>query len=129
MPSNYKQPQLTQQLVDNCQLIGIRELANRLYRKEATIRTQVSREPNKLPPRFPIPGSNQVVWMLATVINWMLEQQQKSDSFCMNNTADVPMRNSRRGAPSAKEKIDARNAGMSVTQYRLSINNANSSQQ
>ena len=111
---------LSQSVVDGCMLIGIAELAQRLHRAEATIRTQVTREPEKLPPRFLIPSSSQVVWMLSTVIEWMVKQQ----SSAFPTPATEPLKSSikpsakRRGAPTGLEKLAARNLGMSVSAYR-----------
>lgn len=112
-------PTLTQNLVDGCQLIGIKELAARLHRAEATVRTQASREPGKLPPRwFPRIGrSTQVVWMLSVVCNWMIQQQ--STTLAISEPSTPPKPNTkRRGAPNAHEKIAARNAGKTIAEYR-----------
>ncbi len=109
------QPQLAQNLVDGCQLIGITQLAERLNRAAATVRTQVTREPQKLPPRFLMPGSNQVAWMLSVVIEWMVQQQSSSlfPSASLKTTGGR-----RRGAPTSAEKMAAAKAGMSVTEFR-----------
>lgn len=111
-------PQLTQNLVDGCQLIGIKELASRLRRAESTVRTQVTREPGKLPPRFFIPGSNQVVWMLSVVCDWMLQQQSTTLPGSIPFTPPPKPNAKRRGAPTAEEKLAARKAGVSVRELR-----------
>lgn len=109
------EPQLSQNLVDGCQLIGVHQLAQRLHRSVATVRTQVTREPKKLPPRFPINGSNQVVWMLSVVIDWMIQQQATSH---LPSTQSTNINGKRRGAPTAREKLAAKSAGMTVSEFR-----------
>lgn len=109
------QTQLSQNLVDGCQLIGVHQLAQRLHRSVATVRTQVTREPAKLPPRFPIPGSSQVVWMLSVVIDWMIQQQANSH---LPSTPITKLNGKRRGAPTTREKLAAKSAGMSITEFR-----------
>jgi hypothetical protein len=116
MPTNLP---LTQSIVDGCQLIGIQELALRLHRAEATVRTQVTREPGKLPPRFFIPGSNQVVWMLSVVCDWMIQQQSTTLAISEPSISSQKPNAKRRGAPNAHEKLAARNAGKTVAEYRV----------
>ena len=109
------QHQISQNLVDGCQLIGIEQIAERIHRAVSTVRTQVSREPEKLPPRFLIHGSNQVVWMLRVVIDWMIQQQASS---ILPSSPLKKKGGKRRGAPTATEKLAARNAGVSVSEFR-----------
>lgn len=106
--------------MDGCRLIGIKELALRLHRAEATVRTQVTREPGKLPPRFFIPGSNQVVWMLSVVCDWMIQQQSTTLAISEPSISSQKQNAKRRGAPNAAEKLAARAAGLSVRELRAS---------
>lgn len=117
MPTNLP---LTQSIVDGCQLIGIQELAKRLHRAESTVRTQVTREPGKLPPRFFIPGSNQVVWMLSIVCDWMIQQQSTTLDTSEPSISSQKPNGKRRGAPTAAEKLAAHTAGLSVRELRAS---------
>ncbi len=112
---------LTQVIIDGCKLIGIPELAIHLKRSEATIRTQVTRENWKLPPRFP--GTTQVLWMWSVVISWQIQQQSKSlksdsNSAQSHHPSSTPLGTKRRGAPSKAEQREARNAGLTVPEYR-----------
>lgn len=113
-PNAIQNPQLaSREFVDTCVLIGIPELAARLNRAVDTVRTQVTREPGKLPPRFFIPGSSQVVWMLFDVLAWMMAgRDMQATKPSVKDSAK------RRGAPTAKEKLAALNAGMTVREYR-----------
>lgn len=121
-------PFLSPSQIDGCQLIGIKELALRLHRAEATVRTQVTREPEKLPPRFYITNkkqgvtvdSNQVVWMLSVVCEWMIQQQSTTLAISEPSISSQKPNAKRRGAPTATEKLAARNAGLSVRELRAS---------
>lgn len=105
---------VSREFVDTCVLIGIPELAARLNRAVATVRTQVTREPGKLPPRFFIPDSSQVVWMLSDVLAWMMAGRDMQAT----NPPVKDLARRRRGAPTATEKLAARNAGLSVHEFR-----------
>jgi len=117
---------LTQAVIDGCKLIGIKELSIQLKRSEATIRTQVTREEWKLPPRFP--GTSQVLWMWSVVIAWQINEQSKSlnpsrpaQLFQHNMQSSMPLSTKRRGAPTTKEKAEAKASGFSsVAEWRAS---------
>lgn len=59
-------------------LLKINDLAQILSRSPATIRVDVSRRPETLPPRLIMPGSNRVVWAEADVHKW-LNERTRSD--------------------------------------------------
>lgn len=105
---------VSREFVDTCVLIGIPELAARLNRAVATIRTQVTRQPEKLPPRFFIPGSSQVVWMLSEVLVWMTAGRDLQ----VTKPPVIDPAKRRRGAPTAKERLAAHNAGLTTKEYR-----------
>lgn len=117
---------LTQAVIDGCKLIGIKELSIQLKRSEATIRTQVTREPWKLPPRFP--GTSQVLWMWSVVIAWQINEQSKilnaskPAQITQNNMQpSMSLSTNRRGAPTKKEKAEAKASGFSsVAEWRAS---------
>lgn len=54
------------------------DLAPLLGRAVSTIKTDVRRRPDSLPPRLKIPGSNRLVWVEADVIEWINEQRKAS---------------------------------------------------
>lgn len=96
-------------------VIGIDELAAIIHRAPATIRTQATRETRKLPPRFR-DGSNSVLWRLCDVWAWQ-DQLAGQPAASTSPSTDKPSK--RRGAPTAAEKLAARNAGFaSVAEYR-----------
>lgn len=47
------------------------DLAPLLGRAASTIKTDVRRRPETLPPRLKIPGSNRVLWLEADVHEWL----------------------------------------------------------
>ncbi len=57
------------------QTIGVHELAVILQRAVATVKTDVSRRPETLPPRLEIPGTRTPLWLLSDVKAW-LEQHR-----------------------------------------------------
>lgn len=65
-----------QQVNSNVQLIGPAALAALLNKSEATIRSDVHRAPDRLPPRTKLPGSNRLFWRKSTVESWILQGEQ-----------------------------------------------------
>lgn len=96
-------------------IIGIDELAEIIHRAPATVRTQATRETHKLPPRFR-DGTNSVLWRLGDVWAWQ-DQLAGQPAASTSPSTDKPRK--RRGAPTASEKLAAKNAGFaSVAEYR-----------
>jgi predicted DNA-binding transcriptional regulator AlpA len=58
-------------LHEDAQTIGIAELAKILRRSEHTVRCDVTRRPETLPPRLSIPGTKRVVWLMRDVVAWI----------------------------------------------------------
>lgn len=97
--------------------INIDQLSQIICRSSETIRTQITREPHKLPPRVPFTdGTTSVVWMLKSVWKW----QDKMESTDCEILELTPTNKSRRGAPTATEKKAAHLVGLSVSEYRKS---------
>jgi len=48
-----------------------KDLAPLLGRAESTIKTDVRRRPDTLPPRLRIPGSNRLIWLEKDVVAWL----------------------------------------------------------
>jgi hypothetical protein len=57
-------------------LIGPDVLAPLVRLSPASIRSDVSRRPWRLPPRFQLAGSNRLWWSRATVDKWLREQSR-----------------------------------------------------
>lgn len=63
--------------IDNIRMLRAEDLAPLLGRAASTIKTDVRRRPETLPPRFKIPGSNRVMWLEADVLAWIEAQRNK----------------------------------------------------
>ena len=66
------------------QTLTIADLAAILNRSPATIATEVTKAPHKLPPRLNLPGSRRVLWLAEDVETWINEyrpEQQQQRSF------------------------------------------------
>jgi len=51
--------------------LTVEELSMLIGRKATTIRTDLSRKPESLPPRLRIPGSNKLLWLEDDVRAWL----------------------------------------------------------
>ena len=51
--------------------LTIYQLAKILNKSPATIATEVSKNPDKLPPRLRLPGSRRVLWLKTDVEDWI----------------------------------------------------------
>lgn len=60
------------------QTLTIKDLAGLLNRSPATIATEVTKTPEKLPPRLYLPGSRRVLWLQEDVEKWIDEHRPKS---------------------------------------------------
>ena len=58
--------------------LTIEDLAHILKKSVRTIKNDVSRAPERLPPRLKIPGSDKVLWRANTVRDWLASH----DSGC-----------------------------------------------
>lgn len=64
------------------QTLTIKDLAIILNRSPATIATEVTKFPQKLPTRLKLPGSRRVLWLQSDVEDWINEhrtEQQRID--------------------------------------------------
>jgi hypothetical protein len=52
-------------------VIGIPELAAMIRRAPTTIKTDLSRKPESLPPRLRMPGHSKPLWLKSDVIAWL----------------------------------------------------------
>jgi len=59
-------------------LLKIKDLAEILGRSPTTVRVDVSRRPETLPPRIVMPGSNRVVWDEEDVKTWLANQKRSN---------------------------------------------------
>lgn len=59
--------------------IGPNELAILLQRTPNTIRADVNRRPQSLPPKLNIPGSAKLLWVEEDVIQWLNELRSRDE--------------------------------------------------
>lgn len=55
----------------NLKTLTIEDLANLLKRSVSTIRSDVTRRPQSLPPRLEVPGSRTILWLEQDVLDWL----------------------------------------------------------
>lgn len=51
--------------------IGVIELSTLIHRAVPTIKSDINRKPESLPPRIVIPGSKKLVWLESDVLHWL----------------------------------------------------------
>lgn len=57
--------------METLKTLTVEDLSELIGRKASTIRTDVSRRPESLPPRLRIPGSSKVLWLETDVRAWL----------------------------------------------------------
>lgn len=57
--------------MDELKLLGINELSAVLHRSPKTVRSDVTRRPETLPPRVRVPGGRKVLWRAQDVAAWL----------------------------------------------------------
>jgi predicted DNA-binding transcriptional regulator AlpA len=68
------------------QTITIKQLAVILNRSPATIATEASKTPEKLPPRLILPGSRRVLWLKEDVEAWLKAHRNRKDTGDVEQT-------------------------------------------
>lgn len=61
-------------------ILKIDDLAKILRKSPVTIRVDVSRRPQTLPPRLVMPGSNRVIWAESDVNEWLAKRQRTGET-------------------------------------------------
>ena len=56
-------------------LLNPEQLAAILRKSEASVRSDVHRAPERLPPRVIVPNSNRLLWLRSTVESWIAQHQ------------------------------------------------------
>lgn len=59
------------------ELLGINDLARILHRSVKTVRSDVTRRPETLPPRVRVPGGRKVLWRAQDVASWLEEKVER----------------------------------------------------
>lgn len=95
-------------------VLGIGELSALLKKSPATILADRSRAPHLLPPDCTPQGSRQPLWLLADVLAWLGQFRRPVMSSQGPHLVSV----ARRGAPTKRERLLARQAGINVSEWR-----------
>lgn len=69
---------------ENTTTIGVEELAAMVHRAVPSIKSDLIRKPESLPPRVKMPGSKKLLWLKSDVIEWLhqcREEPQKKKAF------------------------------------------------
>ena len=51
--------------------LNVTELSTLIHRAVPTIKSDINRKPESLPPRIVIPGSKKLVWLESDVFHWL----------------------------------------------------------
>lgn len=62
-------------LPSSLDLLNPAQLAVILHKSEATVRSDVHRAPERLPPRVIMPNSHKLLWLRSSVETWLLQHQ------------------------------------------------------
>jgi hypothetical protein len=65
--------------LDDLQTLGPSELGKLLGRSTKTIKTDATRRPDSLPPRFQPPGTRKLCWRVVDVRRWMERLAKKAE--------------------------------------------------
>ena len=79
-------------------IVGPEYLAPLLRRSVATIKVDVCRRPESLPPRLKIPGSGKYLWLESDILTWLMS--------CRTAVDEAPV--AKRGRPSQVSQPDQR---------------------
>lgn len=63
-------------LPSSLHLLTPKQLATILRKSEASVRSDVHRAPERLPPRVIVPNSNKLLWLRSTVESWLVQHQE-----------------------------------------------------
>lgn len=68
---------------ENVTTIGVNELAAMIHRAVPSIKSDLIRKPESLPPRVKMPGSKKLLWLKSDVIEWLHQcrEPQKKKGF------------------------------------------------
>lgn len=75
MVHDYAIPMHESPLPSSLDLLTPAQLAVILHKSEATVRSDVHRAPERLPPRVIMPNSHKLLWLRSSVESWLLQHQ------------------------------------------------------
>lgn len=57
--------------LDDVRVLGVEDLAKLLHRTVETVKTDIRRKPESLPPRLRVPNTKRLLWLESDVIAWV----------------------------------------------------------
>ena len=63
-------------LPSSLDLLNPAQLAAILHKSEATVRSDVHRAPERLPPRVVMPNTHKLLWLRSSVEAWLVQHQE-----------------------------------------------------
>lgn len=92
-------------------LLRVEDLAQRLHKSVASIRSDISRNPNALPPLCRLPGTKRLLWREEDVSRWLATHVILSPTVSTTPTAQPTASMRRRGRPKKSDQLRARLGG------------------
>lgn len=87
-------------MLSELETLDLYDLSSLLKKTAASIRTDLCRNPHRLPPRLFVPGSAKILWLKSDVLQWL--------QACRNKPAVLPQAGRRPGRPTKSEQIAVR---------------------
>lgn len=84
-------------------LLRVEDLAERIHKSVASIRSDVSRNPHALPPLCRLPGTKRLLWREEDVSRWLAAHVVSSND--VSDEKPIPATKSRRGRPTKAEQL------------------------
>jgi len=57
--------------LNDVRVLGVEDVAKLLHRTVETVKTDIRRKPESLPPRFRVPNTKRLLWLESDVLVWM----------------------------------------------------------
>jgi len=92
-------------------LLRVEELAQLLHKSVASIRSDISRNPDALPPLCRLPGTKRLLWREDDVSRWLAEHVVSEHRLQSNRSPEAGLPLRRRGRPKKSEQQRRRLGG------------------
>lgn len=90
-------------MLNELETLDLYDLSSLLKKTAASIRTDLCRNPHRLPPRLFVPGSAKVLWLKSDVLQWLQACRKKP-------AVQVQPQQRPQGRPTKAEQVAARRA-------------------
>ncbi|PUV69517.1 hypothetical protein DDK19_04155 [Pseudomonas aeruginosa] len=104
-------------------LLTIEELAQFLQKSVTSIRSDVSRNPQSLPPICRLPGTRRLLWRVEDVERWLAEHVESAQSSA--RVVPGPLRNTKLGRPTKAEQLERKRLQHEPTSVSRGVSNGN----